>query len=322
MKVAVIIFLNLISFVYSQETGSVMDVDSTTYMTVKIGDQWWMAENLKVIHYRNGDLIPNVRDNSAWNNMIYGAYCYPNNNEKNGKTYGNLYNWYAANDNRNIAPEGWHVPSDAEWQTLVNYLGGDAIAGGKMKTKGTIEAGTGLWYSPNVGATNMSGFSALPGCPRYGDGSYDWIGVATFFWSSTESSNPGAFYRILTYDMSSVRRRSQNKTCGLSVRCLKDQDTSSIESKNVTPNIFELSQNYPNPFNSETVISYTLPTNCYVKLTIYNIKGEMMETLVDSQNSAGLHTITWAADNVSNGLYFYQLQAGDIHNVKKMIIEK
>lgn len=137
---------------------TVTDYDGNVYQTVLIGDQCWMMENLKVTHYRNGDPIPHVTDGVTWGNLTSGAYCNYNNDEGNVATYGRLYNWYAVDDSRNIAPAGWHVPSDAEWQTLVDYLGGDAVAGGKMK-----EAGTTHWASPNTGATNESGFTALPG---------------------------------------------------------------------------------------------------------------------------------------------------------------
>jgi len=119
------------------ETGTVTDIDGNIYKTVKIGTQWWMAENLKVTKYRNGNLIPNVTNMTQWDNLTTGAYCTYNHDATNVTNYGRLYNWYAANDSRNIAPAGWHVPSDVELTTLITNLGGEDFAGGKMKETGT-----------------------------------------------------------------------------------------------------------------------------------------------------------------------------------------
>jgi uncharacterized protein (TIGR02145 family) len=138
--------------------------------------------------------------------------------ESNVATYGYLYNWYAVDDSRNIAPEGWHVPTDDEWQILVDYLGGSSVAGGKMK-----ETGTEHWNSPNTGATNESGFSALPGGYRdYSNGDYTNMGYYGYFWSSTEYSSYRAWNRILYYDNSDVYRHSSYKQNGFSVRCVRD----------------------------------------------------------------------------------------------------
>jgi len=198
-------------------TGTVTDIDGNTYQTVKIGNQWWIAENLKVTHYRNGDVIPNVTDNTAWSNLTTGAYCELDNYSANVETFGRLYNWYTVNDNRNIAPEGWHVPTDAEWTTLTTYLGGESVAGGKMK-----EAGTTYWSSPNTGADNESGFSALPGGYRSANGTYSSIGSNGFWWSATESSRYLAWYRSLGYYDSGVDRYGSSKRYGFSVRCVGD----------------------------------------------------------------------------------------------------
>jgi len=201
--------------------GTITDIDGNVYQTVKIGNQLWMAENLKVTHYRNGDPIPNVTDNTEWENRKTGAYCNYDNNINNADIYGKLYNWYAVNDSRNIAPEGWHVPSDAECKTMVKYFGGEDVAGGKLK-----EAGTTHWKSPNTGATNESGFSGLPGGCRYGSGPYDTydnMGNSAYFWSSPESNSYSAWYRGLRYDHSEVYRNyCSDKRYGFSVRCLRD----------------------------------------------------------------------------------------------------
>ena len=176
---------------------TITDYDGNVYETVEIGDQCWMAENLKVTHYRNGDAIPTGYSDSEWPNLSTGAYAvYPWDNDDASQNtcegdctevYGNLYNWYAVDDTRDICPEGWHVPTDTEWTELEDYLGG---AGGKIKSTGTIENGDGLWYSPNLGATNESGFTALPGGYRHGNyGYYDNMGYYVYLWSSTANPN-------------------------------------------------------------------------------------------------------------------------------------
>jgi uncharacterized protein (TIGR02145 family) len=201
----------------SDSNGTVTDIDGNIYQTIKIGNQWWMAENLKVTRYRNGEPIPNVTDFSTWSGLSTGAYCNYNNDEANVAVHGRLYNWYAVNDSRNIAPAGWHVPSDAEWQTLVDYLGGDAVAGGKMK-----EAGTAHWQSPNTGATNESGFTALPSGYRSYYGYFYYLGYYAHFWSSTEYVSTSAWDRHLHYDTSDIYRYYYFKQLGVSVRCVRD----------------------------------------------------------------------------------------------------
>jgi uncharacterized protein (TIGR02145 family) len=196
--------------------NTVTDVDGNVYTTVTIGTQVWMAENLKVTHYRNGDSIPNVSSDSIWIGLITGAYCNYNNDINNVATYGRLYNWYTVINSSNIAPVGWHVPSDSEWQVLVDYLGGDSIAGGKLKETGTVH-----WNSPNAGATNESGFSSLPEGIR-NQGNYGSMGDYAFLWSSTRNSSNLAWYRGLDYGYSGIGRSYSNVQNGFSVRCVRD----------------------------------------------------------------------------------------------------
>ena len=211
--------------------GTVTDIDGNIYKTVIIGSQWWMAENLKVTHYRNGDPIPNVTNETNWSDLWglkKGAYCEYSNNVEIVSTYGRLYNWYAVADNRNIAPEAWHIPTDIEWKQLEIYLGmGEAEAndmgfrgsdeGGKLK-----EAGTAHWNSPNTGATNESGFTALPGGFRSGDGVFHDAGSNALFWSSTEIGDYGAWYRSISYNNPQIYRYDDHRLNGFSVRCVKD----------------------------------------------------------------------------------------------------
>lgn len=186
--------------------------------TIVIGTQQWMRENLDVLTYRNGDIIPQVTDVNAWVVLTTGAWCYYNNDVTNGAIYGKLYNWYAVNDSRGLAPTGWHVPNNAEWTTLSTTLGGDAGSGGKMKTTGTS-----LWGSPNGGATNESGFAGLPGGYRYGgNGTFTNVGNFGFWWSSTAYDTYFAMSRNLFYYYGSTYSYSSDKDSGFSVRCLRD----------------------------------------------------------------------------------------------------
>jgi uncharacterized protein (TIGR02145 family) len=207
---------------------TVTDYDGNTYFTVKIGDQCWMAQNLKVTHYRNGDPIPNVTDAGTWSGLATGAYCNYNDDEGNVAVYGKLYNWYAVDDSRNIAPAGWHVPTDAEWKQLEMYLGMSQAEADQTGWRGTDEGGklkeadTTHWQSPNTGATNESGFSALPGGDRGTNGSFYDMGYNAYFWSSTESSSSYAWSRGLSCYNSQVGRDYNDKRYGFSVRCVRD----------------------------------------------------------------------------------------------------
>src|ERR1035437_2785206 len=204
--------------------GTMTDQDGNEYKTIVIGTQTWMAENLRTTKYRAGTAIPNVTDNTAWTNLTAGAYCNYNNTTSADTiaTYGRLYNWYAATDSRNIAPTGWHIPTEAEWRTLIYYLGGFSVAGGKMKETGTIH-----WITPNTGATNESGFTALPtGFRDYlGStpiGKFLSLGYDTTYWSSTPIDPnsyllPWLLYSDVTFDQSSFYN-----TDGLAVRLVKD----------------------------------------------------------------------------------------------------
>lgn len=207
------------SFLYCQDsTGTVKDIDDNVYKTVKIGNQWWMAENLKVTHYRNGDRIPKVTDNTEWDLHSADAYCVYDNNKINADTYGYLYTWYAVNDKRNIAPEGWHVPTKYEWQILKDYLGGRDIAGSKLK-----ETDTTHWESPNEGATNESGFTALPGGYRTYDGYFRNIGRQVYFWSSTDYLIYWADSEHLRNTWSEAFYHGSSKQCGYAVRLIRDK---------------------------------------------------------------------------------------------------
>ena len=199
-------------------TSTMTDYNTNTYSTVLIGAQCWTTTNLKVTHYDDGSLIPDLTSSASNPWATSGArteYVAAGVTGYVG-TYGYLYNWYAVNDLRKLCPNGWHVPTDAEWTTLTDYLGGVFVAGGKMKSTSS------LWATPNTGADNSSGFSALPGGSRDFVGSFVDIRSIAFFWSATENSFNSAWNRILFYYNGLVNRLDNNKSLGASVRCLRD----------------------------------------------------------------------------------------------------
>jgi hypothetical protein len=205
------------------EDNQVKDIDGNVYEITKIGNQYWTTKNLNVSRFRNGDEIPFVTSKEEWERagkMGQPACCCYGNAGYNCEKYGRLYNWYAVIDARGLAPEGWHVPTDDEWTTLTDYLGGEEVAGGKMKITGTA-----YWNSPNIGSTNESGFSALPGGFRSFDGSFSSIRDFTYFWSAIQNDNNTAWFRYLFNYSSNVGRYftiSNVKSSGASVRCLRD----------------------------------------------------------------------------------------------------
>jgi uncharacterized protein (TIGR02145 family) len=213
----------------NSNSGTVKDIDGNTYKTVKIGDQLWMAENLKTTKYKDGTPIPNETDDSYWSSLSTGAYCWYNNDYSTyGSVYGALYNWFSV-ETGNLCPTGWHVPTDLEWMTLEMHLGMTQAQANGTLYRGTDEGpkiketGTVHWSSPNTGATNSSGFTALPGGYRYNYfGNFDDIGHFGYWWSSTAYSTTGAWSRALTYNYSNVGRYGFNKTYGFSVRCVRD----------------------------------------------------------------------------------------------------
>ncbi|MDP8202586.1 MAG: FISUMP domain-containing protein [Candidatus Tenebribacter burtonii] len=210
--------------------GTVTDIDGNEYQTLIIGDQEWMIENLKVTHYRNGNPIPNVTDNSTWAGLSTEAYCVYDNDPSNTDIYGNLYNWYAIDDPRGLTPEGWHVPTDEEIMELEMYLGMSYTEAHAEGWRGTNEgsklAGSAdLWSDgalDNDPEFDSSGFSFLPGGYRYYySGTFNDLSFNGFFWSSTESGSY-AWIRRLYCSYANVSRGSHYKWNGFSVRCVRD----------------------------------------------------------------------------------------------------
>jgi uncharacterized protein (TIGR02145 family) len=208
-----------ISFKFTDNATTVTDIDGNVYNIVNIGTQAWMKENLKTTKYSNGDAIvttiPVTLDISSESSPKY-QWAYDG-NVSNVDTYGRLYTWYAAADSRNVCPTGWHVPVDAEWTTLITYLGNESVAGGKLKELGLIH-----WMTPNTDADNSTGFTALPGGFRYGNGTFGGIGGYGYWWSLSEGSSTYAWYMVMYYNSGFIDRISNSKSFGFSVRCLRD----------------------------------------------------------------------------------------------------
>jgi uncharacterized protein (TIGR02145 family) len=200
--------------------NTIVDIDGNLYNTINVGSQTWMKENLKVGKYRNGDIIPNNLLAGQWTTTRSGALTEISNPSDN---FGKLYNFFAIADSRGLCPLGWHVPSDTEWEILENQLGGSLEAGGKLKTTGTNTAGTGYWASPNTGATNSIGFSALPAGCRGGTAG-DIIGAPyyAYFWTSDEYGSNRAWHRWLYYSLPECNKFDAPKQSGFSIRCIKN----------------------------------------------------------------------------------------------------
>jgi uncharacterized protein (TIGR02145 family) len=231
-EVNILDVVQLVNIILGFSENTIIDIDGHIYGIIQIGEQLWMAENLKVTHFNNGDEIPTGYSDSEWDTIWDDAYAVYDDDPSNAENYGNLYNWFAVDDSRGICPENYHIPTDDEWYILLEYLGGAPsgsaenwlIAGGKMKDVGTIEDGDGLWHTPNEGATNESGFISIPGGFRHMNGdNFVEKGFYSMYWSSTEEYYTDAvFMWYLRYDTSRLYRGMFGWQAGLSVRCLAD----------------------------------------------------------------------------------------------------
>ena len=195
----------------------ITDIDGNIYHTAVIGNQKWMLENLKTTKYNDGEEIPNIEENKEWELMNSGACCNYDNLEANGELYGKLYNWHAINTGK-LAPQGWRVATDNDWTVLIDYLGGQDVSGGKIKEVGTLH-----WDEPNTGATNSSGFTALPGGMRYFNGYFTGLNRGAVWWTSTAKNESYAWFRSIGCDIESVRRDIYGFQSGFLVRCIKEE---------------------------------------------------------------------------------------------------
>jgi len=275
MKKTILILIGIAFLTFKNQSQTVTDYDGNVYDTLMIGSQVWLKENLKTTHYNNGVLIPNVTENTAWAVLVTGARCYYNNDSLvYDSVYGPLYNWYAVNDANSLCPSGWHVSTNAEWQTAETYLGGSNIAGGKMKEAGTLH-----WLSPNTGATNSSGFTGLPGGARDPiNNNFRNISENGVWWTATEYNSSMAWSTYMWYLFAGVDHNPGTKKYGFSVRCVKDL-TIGMEKINSSGN-FKL---YPNPSNNMIIIECAEYQN--VDVLLYNLFGDIVMQQVLTKNT-------------------------------------
>jgi uncharacterized protein (TIGR02145 family) len=225
MNILKLFFITLI-FISCKKKGQVntrylSDIDGNKYELVKVCNATFIKTNLNVSKYRNGDVIPEVKNASDWKNLTTGAWCYYDNDPLNAGKYGKLYNYYAVIDPRGLAPTGYHIPSLQEWTSLATCLG-DAQAGGQLKSTGTLQTNTGLWLAPNLGATNSTSFSALPGGYRDKDGFFGNLNLDGIFWSRTENSTTNSWYFLLNANYANTGKYDNSKKYGFSVRVVAD----------------------------------------------------------------------------------------------------
>jgi len=254
---------------------------------VTIGIQIWMKENLKTVHYSNGVAIPNVTANNSWAALTSGAYCDNDNLTTNGIKYGHLYSFYTVVDTRHICPTGWHIPSLDEWNTLENTLGVES-EGGKLKTT------TNDWRQPNIGATNSSGFSALPGGNRDATGNYTPTGSSAKFWGKTYFSESSCYRMELHDNVEYAMIRASPIEEGCNIRCLKDDNATSINIANKT---FDIAF-YPNPATDKLYIKNSKSSNA--QIIIFNLQGKQVLNRKIGSNPIDI-------SNLSKGVYLVKI---------------
>jgi uncharacterized protein (TIGR02145 family) len=290
--------------------GYVSDIDGNVYKTVTIGNQEWMAENLKVTRYRNGDLIASNLNNNEWINATQGAWAFFNNNSTFDCPYGKLYNWYAIADSRHVCPTGWHEPSYAEWGTLTTFLSNN---GGALKST-AIQ----YWGTSNIGATNSSGFSGLPGGYRGTPGDYVDFGARGYYWSTTSNGPNNAFYRRMYVNSTLVDGPNTDLQVGMSIRCIKDVTSSlpatidslacqsAINTGTITSN--------QQVIGASTLISYTGGNGGFVNGQSYSSTGVLGLTASIAPGlitlGTGTITINITGNPVTSGIANFQISIG------------
>ncbi len=292
--VLIVIFLSR----FSCNAQTISDIDGNIYPTITIGTQIWMQENLKTSHFNNGDLIPTTTLTVPVDSSSIYQWAY-NGDSNYLQTYGRLYSWFAVISNKNICPLGWHVPSNLEFLDLSNFLGGDSIAGAKLK-----ENGTSNWLSTDTSVNNASLFTGLPGGFRGNPSGYTNIGTHALFWSSTPWASPAfqrAYYYGLFANNNNFTKSVALANCGLSVRCMKDFP---LDIKEI-PSINGM-QIYPNPAKDK--VNIVFKTAGQHQLFIYNMMGMLLlqQHLGDSNNLIDIHAL-------ESGLYILQVTEENQH---------
>jgi len=310
------LLLGLLAFLtFNNQAQTVMDIDGNVYNTVTIGTQVWMKENLKVTQFNNNIPIPNITENIDWADLSTAAYCNYDNMPANADIYGRLYNWFAVNSTHKLCPTGWHVPSAGEWNILLKYLDPtvDTLVFGNVGTDigGQLkEMGTAHWALPNTGATNSSGFTALPAGFRWGmPGIFGSKSFNTTWWSST-SSMPNAIAIGVFNDNSEISISNINSlNMGFSVRCIKDAQTSIKNNDEPLNNIGF----YPNP--SSDLIYFT-GLNEHTNIQIFNALGKLVYGHEYTSSFNGLNISGFA-----KGVYLIRFNQKNTIKFQKLIIE-
>jgi len=284
------------------ENGTVTDIDGKVYSTIQIGNQQWMAQNLRTSRFNDGTVVPEItlENPTAWSTDKSGAWSFYDDDSENNSPYGKLYNFYVVDNEKNICPTGWSVPSETDWSELIEFLGD--TAGRKLKSDA-------LWYN-NGNGTNESGFDAVGAGRKGASGtSYTDLNRSARFWTSSEYNVNNAIIYRLTYDSDEIVRDFNSKNNAFSIRCVFDIKSVSIENSTLTiPSNVELLQNYPNPFNPTTQIRFALPESQQVTIRVYDVNGRMITELVNNQTySAGNHQVTFDGSGLSSGIYIYTL---------------
>lgn len=278
----------------SNAQATVTDIDGNIYHTVTIGSQVWLAENLKTTKYRDGTPIPNITNNTTWSSLSNGGgYCDYENLPSNSGVYGRLYNWFATTSVHNLCPLGWRVPTDAEWATLTDFIGGESVAGGRLKETGILH-----WSNPNNGATNQSGFTALPAGYRENDGTFGAQGDYGWWWTASEdfAGAANAWTRFIGSPFGGIFAYNTSKTSGYSIRCIRDITTATPENKAVKSD-FDI---FPNPASKQITINYATPTDC--KIQIISIAGEIVYESFISNESTSLDI-----SHLAKGIYVVRI---------------
>jgi len=304
MKNATLLLIGFVSLSPLLPAQTVSDVDGNSYKTVTIGTQTWMAENLKVSRFLDGTAIPLVTDSVAWTNLSAPAYCnYANNVNANG----HLYNYYTVIDSRGLCPKGWSVPSVDDWTQLINFLGGNMLAGGQMK-----ETGTSQWTAPNLGANNSSGFSALPGGSRQVNGQFAYTGQSAYFWSTNLYDPSFAYNVILDSYWKNDLDSYYYMYSGNSIRCIN---------KSISTQVNEIEQSntfkmYPNPANDKITLEFTGYPEVNFKLSVYNLMGQLViqQQLTDPTSEIDIHQL-------ATGMYVIKMEGKNFSSLRKLIKE-
>jgi uncharacterized protein (TIGR02145 family) len=303
MKNTILLLAMLVFSIVKNQAQTVTDYDGNVYDTVNIGTQVWMKQNLKVTHYNNGVEIPNITDFSIWKTLTTGARCYYNNDSAtNDSVYGVLYNWYAVNSDNHICPTDWHVSTSAEWLSAEEFLGGNAVAGGKMKEAGTLH-----WKSPNTGATNSSRFTGLPGGMRDPVNDFRVIKENGLWWTATNYNNSLAIGLYMWYLFTGIDYNQVNKKYGVSVRCIKDVETNLGEM-----NKLDKIKLYPNPADTKVIIEN--PYSQLLEIQLYNTLGDciLQTKMGDVYNEIDLSFL-------ANGMYAVRISTKDKTTMKSLM---